>query len=1323
MKRILFFAIVCLFLAGVFNSQSSALATLAASMQPGTWATLSTTNITSALTNTGGSSNSIFGYSESSRWDPITRRNFYMGSDHGGGSAPGPNAGWRFVNFDDASNAWSILPTPPWLVFNDTTYNDAHGYDHTAINSAGRIIYRRPYNANEIRTFNIDTGAWGLAPAVINTGSSCCDAIDFFPDLGPAGSLIWNRATDSINRLDVATQTWSLMDSANSHGQSGTWLFAEYNPVQHVMLIGSDASKRLYKISSSGVVTRQADFPINIEDSSAFGGVVTVDPVSGTYLMLQASVHDMYEYNVVTDTFTLSTHQPPAGILTNKNVVAAPISTYGVVMFTYCDLFTNCGVLLYKHSASMPPPPVDVFTTKCAQPGVIKCFGFDSPTELYYAWDSTQAACNTALAGKSNNQFGPTRIGPGNTIATVQNGQCVYPTIDTSMKNAGVGALKFVVASNSGSDSSGSFTEPFKRNADGTFPYIAPGSPLGNVAYMQFYQRFDTNFLSNVYQCGTDGTESCGGWKQVIWYGNPPNGSSSSLIEVTHNDGNQKGIPMMYGQQGHDDYGYHDIRGCFYNFNGLNTYPEPPCIRYKPNQWMEFTVRVEVRGAPNAPESRVQLWVDGSLAIDVGFAKINWGSTDGQGLGAFEITPYHTRKYSGQAHPAATTWVDSLIISTQPIAMVTGSSPPPTAKISAYTANPHYPQNASGKPLFLLGFGNEDKSPSTVLDQLQGKINYLRAYAVMWLRTTDANAYIGGRPHPTVAGKMDMDQWNETYWTNLKNYVAAANIRGINVGLTIWDGHTTIPGGKFGIDSVWNAQYNMQGIQWAYDANALNTFPNPQPTGGPSERLVYYQRRWVDRLVTELSAYPNVLIELNNEDAVGSSESWWLWWAQYFKNQGFLVAVNEDAGGLGAVSDGVFGASSSLGMKSYHTRSDTAITSGRLAYNKIIVGDADNSCANLDADTARKIAWQSLLRGGHWNDFVCGAISGYPATPYPDTTKLSYYGYLLSFLSSRSVPFEQMGPSTVSSAGLSLVKSGTHYLIYPDTSASFTVNLSATSNTFNYEWYDPTTGQAAGTGTVQGGATRTFTAPQSRDVLWLTVGTAPLPATPISNVVVSSGSIYPVVTGMATGQVIYTDRAYTFSSLPAAAQNQTYIRTANDDKANTSASFLTFTLSQNATVYVAHDDRITAKPAWMSGFVDSGLNVVTTDATLSLYQKSFTAGTVTLGGNTGGSFSMYSVIVVPGNVVDTIPPVVTLSSIPFSGTITLSASASDNVGVVGVQFKVDGVNIGAEDLTIPFSVSWNTATVVNGTHTITAVARDVAGNMTTSAPVAVNISN
>ena len=62
-------------------------------------------------------------------------------------------------------------------------------------------------------------------------------------------------------------------------------------------------------------------------------------------------------------------------------------------------------------------------------------------------------------------------------------------------------------------------------------------------------------------------------------------------------------------------------------------------------------------------------------------------------------------------------------------------------------------------------------------------------------------------------------------------------------------------------------------------------------------------------------------------------------------------------------------------------------------------------------------------------------------------------------------------------------------------------------------------------------------------------------------------------------------------------------------------------------------------------------------------------------------------------------------------------------GVAGVQFLLDNNALGAEDTTAPYSVSWNTTTAANGTHTLTARARDITGNTATSAPVTVTVAN
>ena len=76
-----------------------------------------------------------------------------------------------------------------------------------------------------------------------------------------------------------------------------------------------------------------------------------------------------------------------------------------------------------------------------------------------------------------------------------------------------------------------------------------------------------------------------------------------------------------------------------------------------------------------------------------------------------------------------------------------------------------------------------------------------------------------------------------------------------------------------------------------------------------------------------------------------------------------------------------------------------------------------------------------------------------------------------------------------------------------------------------------------------------------------------------------------------------------------------------------------------------------------------------------------------------------------------------------SSTVTVSAQASDNVGVASVQFRLDAVNLGAMDTTAPYAISWNTTTASAGSHTLAAVAKDAAGNVRTSTAITVTVSN
>lgn len=112
-------------------------------------------------------------------------------------------------------------------------------------------------------------------------------------------------------------------------------------------------------------------------------------------------------------------------------------------------------------------------------------------------------------------------------------------------------------------------------------------------------------------------------------------------------------------------------------------------------------------------------------------------------------------------------------------------------------------------------------------------------------------------------------------------------------------------------------------------------------------------------------------------------------------------------------------------------------------------------------------------------------------------------------------------------------------------------------------------------------------------------------------------------------------------------------------------------------------------------------------------------------GNQGTSAPV-TVTVQNSPVPDSIPPAATWTtpadSATVSGSITVSADATDDVGIARVQFQLDGENLGWKMTNAPFALAWNTATVSNGAHVLTAVARDLAGNQTIS-PITVTVTN
>ena len=102
--------------------------------------------------------------------------------------------------------------------------------------------------------------------------------------------------------------------------------------------------------------------------------------------------------------------------------------------------------------------------------------------------------------------------------------------------------------------------------------------------------------------------------------------------------------------------------------------------------------------------------------------------------------------------------------------------------------------------------------------------------------------------------------------------------------------------------------------------------------------------------------------------------------------------------------------------------------------------------------------------------------------------------------------------------------------------------------------------------------------------------------------------------------------------------NSTLLKPLNDDKGNRTYK-VTFNLSEAATVYVAHDKRMSKKPLWLSVFKRTGERIEVdrprkSDRTFDVFSKKFQPGVVVLGPNldpksSDANVSMYFVLVKP----------------------------------------------------------------------------------------------
>jgi hypothetical protein len=309
------------------------------------------------------------------------------------------------------------------------------------------------------------------------------------------------------------------------------------------------------------------------------------------------------------------------------------------------------------------------FATRCAQPGVVKCVGFDDVSDFSNGSGGTNGAYG----------FNSGVLPPWGTSDYSR------ATRDTSVKASGNSALRFTIPANSGSDSSGSYFTNFSNDLSVQFDG-------GQEFYVQWRQRFSPEFLSTKFAGG-------GGWKQVIvGTGDQPNQiySSCTALELPVQNTYHRGFPIIYnsctGSTSHGPYhpfeepfGAYDFKlqnarpapYCLYSQSGSGYFaPNGNCFGYVANEWMTFQMRVKL-GARVGDEfkgSYITLWASregkpSELLFNWGPYNLTAGQPgENQRYGKIWLLPYNTDKSASTTNPVTYTWYDELIISRNKIA-------------------------------------------------------------------------------------------------------------------------------------------------------------------------------------------------------------------------------------------------------------------------------------------------------------------------------------------------------------------------------------------------------------------------------------------------------------------------------------------------------------------------------------------------------------------------------------------------------------------------------------------------------------------------------
>ncbi|MGH7629858.1 MAG: hypothetical protein ACREOF_10855 [Gemmatimonadales bacterium] len=428
------------------------------------------------------------------------------------------------------------------------------------------------------------------------------------------------------------------------------------------------------------------------------------------------------------------------------------------------------------------------------------------------------------------------------------------------------------------------------------------------------------------------------------------------------------------------------------------------------------------------------------------------------------------------------------------------TTPAPTSHFSVHPSRRYF-QDASGKPVFLLGYYTwASVDPSTTVGwptRYADMMNEGAAYKLNYIRISlGINKRVNNpTPFSYAGGKADLDQTDATFWSGLRYHLDLARDKGFFAHVAVYEGVTL----RGSLDyqwpgSFWNPVNQARTFYPDVDLDHDNNIDEPDNFYRTADftaaaGIGKYQRKIVERAILEMRNYPNAFFEIGNE--LFGSDSTWNRAVYDFIKARTNHAVTQNHGGIASQVDGysVHESNTSLALKG---SLPSLVGRGYPAWE-----DPDGPDLKFaGADENRRAAWYSFAGGGAgYAGFTTELNRG-----VFNTTQTGYYKNLMDFIEESGVRFWEMTPQhSLVSGGIVensvLAETNSQYVVYVRDDASVTLDLAGLTRAATYRHYCPKTGAWGTRAPITGGGARTFGRPTGAEdwVVFIQVDDTPWP--------------------------------------------------------------------------------------------------------------------------------------------------------------------------------------------------------------------------------------